>query len=34
MNTAVACYGVPHEEHSYSEHGGDDSVSDKTRTKA
>ncbi|MFT4886333.1 MAG: hypothetical protein ACJAY7_000212 [Pseudohongiellaceae bacterium] len=34
MYTGVSCYGVPHEEHSYSGLGGDDSASNKTRTKA
>ncbi|MFT6093250.1 MAG: hypothetical protein ACJA2Q_001143 [Pseudohongiellaceae bacterium] len=29
MYTAVTCYGVPHQEHSYSECGGDDSVAEK-----
>ena len=34
MYTAVTCYGVPHEEHSYSERGGDDTVAKKPRTEA
>lgn len=29
MYTGVTCYGVPHEEHSYSEQGGDGSVDKK-----
>ncbi|MFT4748525.1 MAG: hypothetical protein ACI9E4_000189 [Pseudohongiellaceae bacterium] len=34
MYTGVTCYGVPHEEHSYSERGGDDVLAKKPRSEA